>query len=406
MKDQNPQNMTQKESKTDPNVNEIDDFTQKLLDKRAELALFPDDDEITSSSLVDTMNEAQRRNAEASMLKALDQFRKERGQETIEEEERKFALRHPNKVSKTKSSSAGHSKTAHKKHSEPHQPKEQYEEIEPNRYETKNRENHFEKTETRPAHAVKFYYKPRFWIAVAIVAVIAAIFGAYAWKVTVYDPMHATDVEQNYAYNKLINFADEYPMKSDAQKRDVLNLESDYNSLPEAKKDEINQYFANPKHTGKTFVDLLNDMKQTVANEENPTLQELLEYARNWQTANEATRQDIVNRIEAFNTLSDSAKNEVNSVFIPITGKDFTTVYNEFKAAQDQAAQTSQQQADAAAAAQHQANNKAELQAQLAQLQADRETYSEFLASEGLEPDEILAQYDADIAQIQAQLNQ
>ncbi|MBF0579128.1 hypothetical protein IM774_04890 [Erysipelotrichaceae bacterium RD49] len=406
MKDQNPQNMTQKEPKSDPNVNEIDDFTQKLLDKQAELALFPDDDEITSSSLVDTMNEAQRRNAEASMLKALDQFRKERGQDTIEEEERKFALRHPNKVSKTKSSSAGHSKSPHNNHSETNQAKEHYEEIEPNRYETKNRENHFEKTETRPANKVKFYYKPRFWVVAAIVAVIAAVFGAYAWKVTVYDPMHATDVEQNYAYNKLINFADEYPMKSDAQKRDVLNLESDYNSLPEAKKDEINQYFANPKHTGKTFVELLNEMKQTVANEENPALQALLDYARGWQTADEATRQDIVNRIEAFNTLSDSAKNEVNSVFVPITGKDFTTVYNEFKAAQDQAAQASQQQADAAQTAQQQADNKAELQAQLAQLQADREAYSEFLASEGLEPDEILAQYDADIAQIRAQLNQ
>ena len=398
MNDHNSKDLNPEVPENDPSTNEIDDFTQKLLDKKAELALFPDDEDFTSSSLVNTMNEAQRRNAEASMLKALDQFRKERGQQTIEEEEREYARNNPPKATnKTKSKASAEDSHASKAASKP-----VYEEIEPNRYETKNREDHFVKPETRPAHGTRFYQKPRFWGIVAIVAIVAAIFGAYAWKVTVYDPMHDTDVEQNYAYNKLINFADEYPMKSDAQKRDVLNLEADYNQLPEAKKDEINEYFANPKHVGMTFVDLLNSTKQSVANDQNPTFQALMDYARNWGTADEATRADIVNRIDAFNSLDESAKNEINAVFVPITGKDFTTVYNEFKAASDQAAQNQSN----AAGQTPSAANRAELESQLAQLNADRAQYAQFLAEEGLENDDILAQYDADIAQIQAQLNQ
>lgn len=400
MNDRNSTDLNPEVPENDPSTNEIDDFTQKLLDKKAELALFPDDEDFTSSSLVNTMNEAQRRNAEASMLKALDQFRKERGQQTIEEEEREYARNNPSEAtSKTKANPSGVGAS----HSSKAASKPGYEEIEPNRYETKNREDHFVKPETRPRKETRFYHKPRFWGIVAIVAVVAAIFGAYAWKVTVYDPMHATDVEQNYAYNKLVNFADEYPMKSDAQKRDVLNLEADYNQLPEAKKDEINAYFANPKHVGMTFMDLLNSTRQSVANDQNPTFQALMDYARNWGTADEATRADIVNRIDAFNSLDESAKNEINAVFVPITGKDFATVYNEFKAASDQAAQN---QPGAAGTGQSTPSQRAELESQLAQLNADRAQYAQFLAEEGLDNDEILAQYDADIAQIQAQLNQ
>lgn len=400
MNDRNSTDLNPEVPENDPSTNEIDDFTQKLLDKKAELALFPDDEDFTSSSLVNTMNEAQRRNAEASMLKALDQFRKERGQQTIEEEEREYARNNPSEAtSKTKANPSGVGTS----HSSKAASKPVYEEIEPNRYETKNREDHFVKPETRPRKETRFYHKPRFWGIVAIVAVVVAIFGAYAWKVTVYDPMHATDVEQNYAYNKLVNFADEYPMKSDAQKRDVLNLEADYNQLPEAKKDEINAYFANPKHVGMTFVDLLNSTRQSVANDQNPTFQALMDYARNWGTADEATRADIVNRIDPFNSLDESAKNEINAVFVPITGKDFATVYNEFKAASDQAAQN---QPGAGGTGQSTPSQRAELESQLAQLNADRAQYAQFLAEEGLDNDEILAQYDADIAQIQAQLNQ
>lgn len=75
--------------------NEIDDFARKLLDKQAEMALFPDDDNFTTSALEGSLSEAQRKNAETSMLNALDQLRMERGQETIEEEEQHYAAAHP-----------------------------------------------------------------------------------------------------------------------------------------------------------------------------------------------------------------------------------------------------------------------------------------------------------------------
>ncbi|MDE5758440.1 MAG: hypothetical protein K2H85_07485, partial [Allobaculum sp.] len=82
--------------------NEIDDFTRKLLDKQVELTLFPDDD-ITSSALEGTMSEAQRKNAEFSMLTALDQVRRERGQTPISEEEKRYAAREKNKENQDQS---------------------------------------------------------------------------------------------------------------------------------------------------------------------------------------------------------------------------------------------------------------------------------------------------------------
>ena len=92
-KNQTPENP---DSSFPKDQNEIDDYTQKLLDKQVEYLLFPEDDsDVTTSSLEGTMSEEQRRVAEETMLSALDQLRKERGQVSIEEEENQFARSHP-----------------------------------------------------------------------------------------------------------------------------------------------------------------------------------------------------------------------------------------------------------------------------------------------------------------------
>lgn len=362
--------------------NDIDEYTQRLLDRRAELTLFPDDDDedLTSSSLEGTLTDFQRRNAEQSMLNALDQLRKERGQVSIEEEERKFAQ-----------SSTGR----RKKNSQVAQPARSREEkayyggIEPNRYENSNRQDHFLVPETRPKKKKDLITRPVFWIIVCGCLMIATLFGAFAWKVTVYDPQHATDVEQTYAYRKLINYADEYPMMSDTQKKELVNLEDDYNSLPLARKDEINEYFLNPKHTGKTYTDLLSEIKQTLSVEQDSTIQAMLELARNWQSVDGSKRHEVVNYLETYQALDETQKETIDQAFREGTGLSFMEVYN----------QTSSGLSGSS-------SNQADIQAQIEALQKDRDNYAQFLLEEGEngENDPILAQYDAQIAALQAQL--
>lgn len=356
--------------------NDIDEYTQKLLDRRAELTLFPDDDEdFTSSSLEGTLTDFQRRNAEQSMLNALDQLRKERGQVSIAEEERKFE-----QMGQT---SQGQQNPSEYK-------EEYYGGIAPNRYENSNRLDHFLVSESRPQTKKELWKRPIFWVIFCGCIMIATLFGAFAWKVTVYDPQHATDVDQAYAYRKLVNYADEYPMMSERQRKEIVNLEADFNSLPLAKKDEMNEYFANPKHTGKTFTALLEEYKKTIEVEQDSRIQELLDLARNWQTIDGTKRNTVVDYYDVYQALDDAQKETVNQAFKEGTGLTFVEVYNQTSAGlSGQSIQTN-----------------ADIQAQIDSLTKDRDNYLKFLQEEGEsgENDAILQQYNAQIAALQAKL--
>lgn len=357
-----------------PINNDIDEYTQKLLDRRAELTLFPDDDEdFTSSSLEGSLTDFQRRNAEQSMLNALDQLRKERGQVSIAEEERNFEQN-------------GEKREGHQNEGK----EEYYKGIAPNRYENSNRLDHFLVTEPRPQTKKELWKRPIFWVIFCGCIMIATLFGAFAWKVTVYDPQHATDVDQAYAYRKLVNYADEFPMMSDRQKKEIVNLEADFNSLPLAKKDEINTYFSNPKHTGKTFTALLEEYKKTIEVEQDSRIQELLDLARNWQTIDGTKRNTVVDYYDVYQALEENQKETVNQAFKEGTGLTFVEVYNQTSA--DLSGVPVQTNAD--------------IQAQIDSLTKDRDNYLKFLQEEGEsgENDAILQQYNEQIAALQAKL--
>ncbi|MDO4664208.1 MAG: hypothetical protein Q4A59_04930 [Erysipelotrichaceae bacterium] len=359
-----------------PINNDIDEYTQKLLDRRAELTLFPDDDEdFTSSTLEGTLTDFQRRNAEQSMLNALDQLRKERGQVSIAEEERKFE-----QMGQTSQGQQNPSKDK----------EEYYGGIAPNRYENSNRLDHFLVSESRPQTKKELWKRPIFWVIFCGCIMIATLFGAFAWKVTVYDPQHATDVDQAYAYRKLVNYADEYPMMSERQRKEIVNLEADFNSLPLAKKDEMNEYFANPKHTGKTFTALLEEYKKTIEVEQDSRIQELLDLARNWQTIDGTKRNTVVDYYDVYQALDDAQKETVNQAFKEGTGLTFVEVYNQTSAGlSGQSIQTNE-----------------DIQAQIDALTKDRDNYLKFLQEEGEsgENDAILQQYNAQIEALQAKL--
>ncbi|WP_276886480.1 hypothetical protein [Allobaculum stercoricanis] len=357
-----------------PINNDIDEYTQKLLDRRAELTLFPDDDEdFTSSSLEGSLTDFQRRNAEQSMLNALDQLRKERGQVSIAEEERNFEQN-------------GEKREGHQNEGK----EEYYKGIAPNRYENSNRLDHFLVTEPRPQTKKELWKRPIFWVIFCGCIMIATLFGAFAWKVTVYDPQHATDVDQAYAYRKLVNYADEFPMMSDRQKKEIVNLEADFNSLPLAKKDEINTYFSNPKHTGKTFTALLEEYKKTIEVEQDSRIQELLDLARNWQTIDGTKRNTVVDYYDVYQALEENQKETVNQAFKEGTGLTFVEVYNQTSAGLSGVP----------------VQTNADIQAQIDSLTKDRDNYLKFLQEEGEsgENDAILQQYNEQIAALQAKL--
>lgn len=377
MSDKERQNQTDSiasEKNDHPINNDIDEYTQKLLDRRAELTLFPDDDEdFTSSSLEGSLTDFQRRNAEQSMLNALDQLRKERGQVSIAEEERNFEQN-------------GEKREGHQNEGK----EEYYGGIAPNRYENSNRLDHFLVTEPRPQNKKEFWKRPIFWVIFCGCIMIATLFGAFAWKVTVYDPQHATDVDQAYAYRKLVNYADEFPMMSDRQKKEIVNLEADFNSLPLAKKDEINTYFSNPKHTGKTFTALLEEYKKTIEVEQDSRIQELLDLARNWQTIDGTKRNTVIDYYDVYQALEENQKETVNQAFKEGTGLTFVEVYNQTSAGLSGVP----------------VQTNADIQAQIDSLTKDRDNYLKFLQEEGesAENDAILQQYNEQIAALQAKL--
>lgn len=377
MSDKERQNQTDSiasEKIDHPINNDIDEYTQKLLDRRAELTLFPDDDEdFTSSSLEGSLTDFQRRNAEQSMLNALDQLRKERGQVSIAEEERNFEQN-------------GEKREGHQNEGK----EEYYGGIAPNRYENSNRLDHFLVTEPRPQNKKEFWKRPIFWVIFCGCIMIATLFGAFAWKVTVYDPQHATDVDQAYAYRKLVNYADEFPMMSDRQKKEIVNLEADFNSLPLAKKDEINTYFSNPKHTGKTFTALLEEYKKTIEVEQDSRIQELLDLARNWQTIDGTKRNTVIDYYDVYQALEENQKETVNQAFKEGTGLTFVEVYNQTSAGLSGVP----------------VQTNADIQAQIDSLTKDRDNYLKFLQEEGesAENDAILQQYNEQIAALQAKL--
>ena len=398
---------------TDQPVNEIDDFTQKLLDKRVEMQLFPDEDDFTSSSLEGSLNEAQRKTAEDSMQQALDQLRRQRGQVSIEEEEEEYNLLYPSK---------------NKPSSKPSVQDEalEYYDVEPNRYETRTRQDHFEKQEKRPGHG-PLTKRAKIAIVTLVVILVAAMFGGYYWKVAIYDPAHTTDTAQDEAWKRLVNYADEYSMMSDSQKQQILQLGADYNSLPEGKKKEINEYFINPKHTGQTFIALYAAAQASQLAPSNPGLNDLINYVVSYSTLDEAGQNDIVNKVDAYNGLTQEAKDFINMVMTDQTGKDFMTVVDEVRKdleanqpkSEEPSAEPSQQtQAPANSNDQQQTpfsnqtpqvqvNNDTDVsqkRLELASLIADRDEYATFLESEGLASDDILNEYNAKIAELRAQL--
>lgn len=388
--------MSSDSKKNQPN-NEIDDFTRALLDKKTELALFPDsDDDITTSSIGGIMDEEQKKNAESTMLSALDQLRAARGQIPIEEEESFFASE--DVFDETPYDIPVDPVT------DPDSPAEEKNTSGKTR-EQIQREKHLEVQEQRPAASAPFYKRKGFWIGFICAAVVGLLFAGYYWKTMVYDPANAVTAEQQQAYDRLVNYADEYSMMLDSEKEKITSLEADYQSLTEAQKEKINEYFAQERHVGMTFEEALAQFKPAQPSEQDEAFNSLLSFVQNYGTADDAAKASIVNYVEQYNSLDDAQKQAVNDAMNASAGMDFMSAVDAQNAAAAAAA-AQEAPAEEPAAENPNAEQIASLQSQLASLKSDRENYVQFLAEEGqsADGDSVVAEYDSQIAQTEAQL--
>ena len=127
----------------------------------------------------------------------------------------------------------------------------------------------------------------------------------------------------------------------------------------------------------------------------------LLDFVNSWNTLSTEEKQQITDRTADFNALSDEQKAKIDEIMQQNTGMTFTEQADALANSSDE---TDQNQSDQNTSEEDE--NLKEIQATLDQLIEDRASYAEFLAEEGLEYDDVMAEYDSNIAYYQNLLNQ
>lgn len=401
-------------SKNDKN---IDAYSKALLDKKTEY-----NEEMKKPKEVHQMTEAERRMAEKTMSSALDMLRKERGQKTIAEEERlyeenKADLQHMDDDFTTSSIENEQSNDAldlvHTMLQDmsnddellPSQVKKLKEIKEKKEKKEKPKKEKSEKEE-KPKEKKSKKKKPMSKITKIILGFIllgVAALGVYSYKVLVYDPQNIVSPAQQKTYDKLVSYADEYGdnMMSDAEKLELIDLNSGYKKLLDKQKISINEYFK--EQTGKSYTSLLKEIKELQQTKEEvklPAYQQIVDLLNGWDAKSDEEKMAVADMQSVYSSLSKSLKKEVDSLSKSKTGKDFIDLCKEqaeLKTAAQEKAQQEEEQKKADNASKIQ-----EYQASLNSLQQDYNTYAQYAQS--LESDLANAS-DEDRSQIQSQID-
>ena len=407
-------------SKNDKN---IDAYSKALLDKKTEY-----NEELKKPKEVHQMTEAERRLAEKTMSSALDMLRKERGQKTIAEEERlyeenKVDSQHMEDDFTTSSIENEQSSDAldlvHtmlqdmsndddellpsqvKKLKEKQEKKEKKE-----KKEKPKKEKEEEPKEKKPKKKKPKKKKPMSKVTKIILGCIllgVAALGVYSYKVLVYDPQNIVSPAQQKTYDKLVSYADEYGdnMMSDAEKLELIDLNSGYKKLLDKQKTSINAYFK--EQTGKSYTALLKEVKELQKTKEEvklPAYQQIVGLLNDWDAKSDEEKMAVADMQSVYSSLSKSLKKEVDSLSKSKTGKDFIDLCKEqaeLKTAAQEKAQQEEEQKKSENASKIQ-----EYQASLNSLQQDYDTYAQYAQS--LESDLTNAS-DEDRSQIQSQID-
>lgn len=402
-------------SKNDKN---IDAYSKALLDKKTEY-----NEELKKPKEVHQMTEAERRLAEKTMSSALDMLRKERGQKTIAEEERlyeenKVDSQHmeddftTSSIENEQSSDAldlVHTMLQDMSNDDdellPSQVKKLKEKQEKKEKKEKKEKPKKEKKEEPKEKKLK-KKKPMSKVTKIILGCIllgVAALGVYSYKVLVYDPQNIVSPAQQKTYDKLVSYADEYGdnMMSDAEKLELIDLNSGYKKLLDKQKTSINAYFK--EQTGKSYTALLKEVKELQKTKEDvklPAYQQIVGLLNSWDAKSDEEKMAVADMQSVYSSLSKSLKKEVDSLSKSKTGKDFIDLCKEqaeLKTAAQEKAQQEEEQKKSENASKIQ-----EYQASLNSLQQDYDTYAQYAQS--LESDLANAS-DEDRSQIQSQID-
>lgn len=402
-------------SKNDKN---IDAYSKALLDKKTEY-----NEELKKPKEVHQMTEAERRLAEKTMSSALDMLRKERGQKTIAEEER---LYEENKVDSQHMEDDFTTSSIENEQSSdaldlvhmmlqdmsndddellPSQVKKLKETKEKKEKKEKPKKEKSEKEE-KPKEKKSKKKKPMSKITKIILGFIllgVAALGVYSYKVLVYDPQNIVSPAQQKTYDKLVSYADEYGdnMMSDAEKLELIDLNSGYKKLLDKQKTSINAYFK--EQTGESYTALLKEVKELQKTKEEvklPAYQQIVDLLNGWDAKSDEEKMAVADMQSVYSSLSKSLKKEVDSLSKSKTGKDFIDLCKEqaeLKTAAQEKAQQEEEQKKSENASKIQ-----EYQASLNSLQQDYDTYAQYAQS--LES-ELADASDEDRSQIQSQID-
>lgn len=310
------------------NIDEIDDFAKALLNKKTEMVLFPEDEDMTSQSL----DRSQRQAAEESMSTALDLLRKERGQMSIEEEEEAYVydqhkeLFDPANV-ETKGTFEALFESMDKEEQEKEKAKEKAKEQKAKEQKAKQQKEKAEpkKEKTKPVSTKEVQKQKRVKMTIiGCIALVLLLLGGYTYKVSVYDPAHIVTEQQQKSYDALVAYADEWDMLSETEKLEIIDLEDDYKSLVDSQKEKINAYFVD--QTDQKFSSLLNEMKKLSKDqkdEKNPEYNAIMEYMVGWSNKGDTEKRRILNYQESFDNLSEYLKGKINDRCVEETGSTF-----------------------------------------------------------------------------------
>lgn len=355
--------MSDADKKNSSNSNELDEFTRALLNRRTEMRLYPEDDKETDA-WGDPLSEDEKETASQTMSEALDEMRRQRGQNSIQEEEALYEMSHgmqegdaqnPQQLVKdileqTRKENLNNPKKA------------------PSR--AKKKKNETKQDAHVPAS------KPK-WVLYVVLFLFACALGlaAYSYKILYYNPTHTVSEAQQAAYDALIDYADEYGsgLMSDAEKLEILDLKEGYDSLLESQKKEVNAYFQEQTKTadskGYTFEQIYNEqlsLKQQADDRDNPDYQQITAFLSGWDSMSEEQKQQIVNYNDMYSRLSATLQAEVDDLARQVSGQSFASLVSQQEEAV-RSAQVAQQEEEAAAA---QAAQEAQ-QAQIAQWQQE-----------------------------------
>lgn len=355
-------------------VDDIDDFAQALLDRKNEMSIFSDDEEITSESL----SNSKRKDAEKTMSEALNMLRKERGQVSIEEEEEEYlydqnknlfenpileesdeknqqALVENQKKNVRKDSKKPKSKRVKKKKKdeseekliednrkekksekvsskelEKEKKKEKKKKKEKNIHQSKKeKEQEYLKTKPVSSKEIKAKKRKRNWI-IFFIAFVALLLGGYAYKVSIYDPAHVVSEEQQKIFDKLIDYADGWDMNLESEDFELIDMEDEYNKLTENQQEKIDEYFT--ERTGSNFRKLLKEVKtkeRNQADEKNEDYQKIIGYLNGWKNKTDAEKYLIIGYKDVYKNLSPYLKEKIDDLCTKESGSTFSALCSE-----------------------------------------------------------------------------